>query len=494
MDEDFLRELTRLAPVLLFTADSRGFVQFVNDRWLEVTGAPADELLGDGWTNFVHPEDLERLRPVWRETVRRGRPYAQHWRFRNSDGSYRWFEIRAEPERNGRGEIVRWIGSGSDIDRVRRAAVEMRKAYEREHRVAMMFQEAALPLRLPKVSGFRFDAIYEAGRAEALVGGDWYDGFVLADGRIVISMGDVAGSGLHAAVRMASVRQAIRGVAHVRADPALMLAAAGRALQNEDPEGYVTAFAGVIDPIAATLTHANAGHPPPFVRLPNGYIESFEGATPPLGVTDGSEIETLTCEFLPGSMMVLYTDGLVESTHDVLDGYKKLRAALSNPAIFRASRPAAALKKALLQERSRDDVAILVIESVARAAPRRWAFDARDPDDSRRVRAQVIETLRKGGYPDERITSAELILAELTANVFRYAAGPSQIVLEWNGENPPVLHVIDLGPGFQFEAKLPADVYSETGRGLYLISTLASDLQVSQRNSGGSHARVVLRQ
>ena len=155
-------------------------------------------------------------------------------------------------------------------------AVANAELFERERRVARSFQDAALPSSLPDVPGFAFDAIYEAGRAEALVGGDWYDAFSLVDGRIVVSIGDVAGSGLSAAVTMASVRQAIRGAAHVLADPNVMLDAADRSL--DDPEGrFVTAFAGVIDPVARTITYQTAGHPSPLLRTRDG------GLTEPVG-------------------------------------------------------------------------------------------------------------------------------------------------------------------------------------------------------------------
>lgn len=492
VDFTFFTELARLTPVLLFTADSHGFVEFVNERWTKVTGAPQHELLGDGWTRFVHPDDLARLGPMWQDAVRSGGSYQEQWRFKTADGTYHWIALRAEPQRNERGEVVRWFGSGADVDHERRATVALRQLYEREHRVARIFQDAALPSRLPALAGFRFDAIYEAGRSEALVGGDWYDAFPLSDGRIVVSIGDVVGSGLHAAVTMSSVRQAIRGIAHVYADPALMLQAAGRALQENDPDRYVTAFVGVIDQVAATLSYASAGHPAPYLRDVAGNITSVDGVGPPLGLSFADPLKTLVREMHPGSMLVLYTDGLIESTHDVIEGDARLRAALGNPKIFKSERPATALKNALLPDGPRDDVAILVVESLARLAPRRWVFDARDAGDARRVRFQVLEHLQKGAYPPERLQTAELILAELTANVFRYAAGPSQIVLEWEKGRAPIIHVIDVGPGFRFEKKLP-DVFSESGRGLYLVSSLAADLQVSQRENGGSHARVVLR-
>ncbi len=109
--------------------------------------------------------------------------------------------------------------------------------------------------------GLHFDGIYVPASDRELLGGDWYDALRLNDGRIVISVGDVAGSGLPAAVIMASMRQVIRGVAQVYADPIAMLDAADRTLKTEYPDTFVTAFVGVLDPVARTLTHASAGHP-----------------------------------------------------------------------------------------------------------------------------------------------------------------------------------------------------------------------------------------
>ncbi|HET7815656.1 MAG TPA: ATP-binding protein, partial [Candidatus Baltobacteraceae bacterium] len=107
-------------------------------------------------------------------------------------------------------------------------AVQRAEAYDREHRVADSFQRASLPPTLPSVPGVKFDAVYVAGSSEAQVGGDWYDAVRLLDGRLVVSIGDVAGSGLGAAVTMGNMRQIIRGIAQVHADPSLMLDAADR--------------------------------------------------------------------------------------------------------------------------------------------------------------------------------------------------------------------------------------------------------------------------
>jgi PAS domain S-box-containing protein len=239
-------------------------------------------------------------------------------------------------------------------------AIANAEIFERERRVARSFQDAALPSRLPEVPGFAFHAIYEAGKAEALVGGDWYDAFTLGDGRIVVSIGDVAGSGLSAAVTMASVRQAIRGAAHAAADPGGMLDAADRAL--DDPERrFVTAFVGVIDPQTSTIAYQNAGHPPPVLRLPDGTLKELLGGGAPLGLR-GDQGSAAYAHALPaGSLLALYTDGLIESTHDILEGERQLHGALLDPALDGVANPAKMLHDLILVDGSRDDVAILTI-------------------------------------------------------------------------------------------------------------------------------------
>ncbi len=371
-------------------------------------------------------------------------------------------------------------------------AIANAELYERERRVAQSFQNAALPAALPSVAGFRFDAIYEAGRAEALIGGDWYDAFRLVDGRIVISIGDVAGSGLAAAVTMANVRQAIRGVAQVHADPALMLEAADRTLRAETPDRFVTAFVGVIDGVGRTLSYASAGHPPPFVRATDGSIVQLAYGGPPLGLRENVRGGGNVMKLPEDAFMVLYTDGLIESTHDVDEGERRLRAALGDPGVVAAQRPALAIHDAVLIEGSRDDVAILTVAFGDPPELTRWSFDARDAATAHATQREIAQRLRAAGFTEERLVVCELVIAELIGNTVRYAPGPIDVYLE-RDDDVPVVHVLDRGPGFEFAARLPPDVFSESGRGLFLIATLAEDLHVVRRPDGGSHARVVLR-
>ncbi len=371
-------------------------------------------------------------------------------------------------------------------------AISNAELYERERRVAESFQQAALPAELPDVAGFRFDAIYEAGRAEALIGGDWYDAFRLVDGRIVISIGDVAGSGLRAAVTMSNVRQAIRGVAQVHADPALMLEAADRTLRAETPDRFVTAFVGVIDGVARTFSYASAGHPAPLVRGGDGAFVELIGGGLPLGLREdvrgGGELLVLPDE----AFLVFYTDGLIESTHDVDEGERRLRAAVADSAVIGSENPALAIHDAVLVEGSRDDVAILTVAVGKAPELARWNFDALDASTAHRVQREIGGRLRTAGFDEGRLALAELVVAELIGNTVRYAPGPIDVYLE-RDHDMPVVHVLDRGPGFEFAARLPPDIFSESGRGLFLISSLAEDLHVVRRPDGGSHARVVLK-
>jgi PAS domain S-box-containing protein len=255
----------------------------------------------------------------------------------------------------------------------RRASVAIANArrYEREHRVAESLQAAALPRRLPSLPGLRFDAFYLAGRSEANIGGDWYDAFVLADGRIAISVGDVAGNGLEAAVTMGNVRQMIRTAAHAYADPTLILEVVDETLRSDGDETLATAFVGFIDPVRRTLRCASAGHLPPLLRLSDGTIAEIAAAGAPLGCRNLAPGESKMVALPAGAVLLLYTDGLVEWNRDLLAGEAELRRIVSEGQVFAGPHPARHLVETILPpEGPRDDVAVLAVSFDAAATTR----------------------------------------------------------------------------------------------------------------------------
>lgn len=360
-----------------------------------------------------------------------------------------------------------------------------------ERRASVAFQRAAIPQTLPLVAGFRFDAVYEPGRAADQIGGDWYDVFQLEDGRLVLSIGDVCGSGLEAAVAMVSARQSIRSVAHVHADPALMLEAADSVIRGQFPERYTTAFVAVLDPVTQLMAYANAGHPPPLVRAPGGQINALFGQGVPLGVagfTAYNRVHHRTLE--PDTLLVLYTDGITEATRDLFEGERALRAALANLPAGRAHL-ARYVHDAVLTEPSRDDVAMLTVLIEDPAPILRWRFDPAWPDASHRVRDELREHLALAGMNQDQLFEVLTLFSEVIANLLYHAPGTAELLLEQRGDQA-VLHVLDNGPGFTFAPKLPHDLFSENGRGLFLIDRFAASFSVERRPGGGSHARIVL--
>lgn len=382
--------------------------------------------------------------------------------------------------------------------RARRLSLRLRESkimYEREHVIAESFQHAALPSALPEVRGFAFDAFYEPAGDQSQIGGDWYDAVCLSDGRIVLSIGDVAGAGLHAAVTMAYVREAIRAVAQIYANPVTMLDAADRTLKDEQPGTIVTAFAGVIDPVAMTMTYASAGHPPPLMRCADGSVRELRAQSLPLGLRGRDDAQSAVVDIFPGCMLCFYTDGLSEVSRDLFEAEQRMRSALAAEEILTCERPAHRIKESVYDGQAhRDDVAILTV-SVSDVREEegvfRWTFDSRDAESASSARRNIVRMLGELGAGSEALFTSELIFGELLGNVVRYAPGEAEIVLDVRSSRA-VLHVMDRGDGFTLVPRLPSDLLSERGRGLFLVWTLSDEFNVDVREAGGSHARVLL--
>jgi PAS domain S-box-containing protein len=295
--------------------------------------------------------------------------HAEDYEVLRSDGMRRFVTMSAAPLYGQAGEVRGGVAILVDVTYLRTQerhlrfeSHELNRLIAREQRVTDILQNAQLPLKLPEVDGFALSALYRSSDSERSVGGDWYDAFHLPDGRIGLSIGDVMGSGIAAAITMAKVRQAIQSAALVRPDPPTMLDAANSTLTLHDARAAATAVAGVLNPVTAELTFASAGHPLPLVRQNAGELGEFTGIAPPLGVFEKARAQTHCATLLPGDLAVFYTDGLIDSGHDGISGDRLLRSILSSTTFSAVDEIAESLHRRMRDTGSRtDDVAILTV-------------------------------------------------------------------------------------------------------------------------------------
>ncbi len=249
-----------------------------------------------------------------------------------------------------------------------RCATAIGKAllFEQTQRIASMFQRAALPMRLPVVDGIAFDACYEPSSEELLVGGDWYDAFALLDGRIAITVGDVLGHGLEAAVWMSRLRNGFRAALFGDPDPARALEIVDTMLRaDSEADFFTTALVALVDPVRQTLVCASAGHPGPLLWMGRDrIIDPFMERGLPLGLRDlASPSPTAqTLDLRLGAFAVFFTDGLLEWNRDIESAWTALQNALLRQSVREAVHPAQAIREAVIGDQShRDDVAILTV-------------------------------------------------------------------------------------------------------------------------------------
>ncbi len=362
--------------------------------------------------------------------------------------------------------------------------IDNARRYSRERATALTLQRSLLPTGLSAPSSVEVRHRYLPGSKLIEVGGDWYESIALPGARVALVVGDVAGHGVRAAVTMGRLRAAIQTLARLELSPAESLQQLDelmRTLGEREPHFATCAYA-VFDAVTGTCEVASAGHLPPLLVRPDGSSVYLEvPPAPPLGIGEGP-IHSQDFTIDDGSLLVLYTDGLVENrTRDIDDGLADLQK------IFGAdshSRPLEDLCRATLDgvyaDQQRDDIAVLIARLRRLPADHqvKWTLDA-EPASVSKARALVRESLKKWALTELSDTT-ELLTSELVTNALRYADG--QITVRMVLERTLVCEVLD------DSAALPrlrhAGTSDESGRGLHVVSQLAQRWGTRMTNAG----------
>lgn len=125
--EEMLRAMANSIPQLAWMAQADGAVVWLNERWCEYTGTTAEQAAGWGWEQFVDPDSLPAVREHWQESLRSGEPFSMEYPIRGADGKFRWFLTRTTAVRDRNGLVVRWFGTSTDVDEVKRAEQALRE-------------------------------------------------------------------------------------------------------------------------------------------------------------------------------------------------------------------------------------------------------------------------------------------------------------------------------------------------------------------------------
>jgi PAS domain S-box-containing protein len=156
-----LRFMAESMPQKIFTATPSGDVDYFNRQWMEFTGLTFDEIKNWGWTQFIHPDDVEENVRLWRHSINTGDPFQFEHRFRRADGIYRWHLSRAHAMRDAEGNVAMWIGSNTEIDDVKRTEAALREQTEVVETINRIGQTLSAELDLQKVVQAVTDAATE---------------------------------------------------------------------------------------------------------------------------------------------------------------------------------------------------------------------------------------------------------------------------------------------------------------------------------------------
>ena len=299
--------------------------------------------------------------------------------------------------------------------------LENARLLELEHAIALRLQRALLPERLVQQEHLGVGARYAAGSDGLEVGGDWYDSHQLADGRVVLTVGDVVGHGLDAAAAMGRLRTALGTlVAHVEG-PGQLLERLDEYAAKEGVD-FATACVVELDPLTGVLRFASAGHPPALVVFPDGTTTFLtDGRGPPV-FGSGAVRSHAVAVLPPGSRLVLYSDGLVERRGESLDdGLGRLRVAAVAARHLDADGLCGAVVDALQRHPvpGDDDVVVLCAQLPA-VRPVLHVTVPANPGALVRVRAAVRRWLDGHGMPETVQVDVQLAVGEACANAVEH--------------------------------------------------------------------------
>jgi PAS domain S-box-containing protein len=473
--EERFRELLESAPDAMVIVNEDGQITLVNAQVERVFGYEHGELLGKR-VEILVPErrrgtHVRERRNFLSDPHARPMGAGLDLFGRRKDGTEFPVEISLSPLPTEEGLLV---------------SSAIRDVTERKR--AEVLERSFVPERLPEMPGVRLAARFVPGGAGVEVGGDWYDVFDVGDGRIGLVIGDVAGRGVQAAAVMAQLRNALRAYALDSHPPADALQRLNRLAWTLDRSVMATVIYLVFDAGSGIVELANAGHLPPLVRHPDGSTDFVEqGRSVPLGALPSMAYSEVEFHLEPGSVLLLYTDGLVEERRVPIDhGLTRLARSVRNE-----HDDLDALCDHLLAtvDDAEDDVAMLALEPLPVVAEALQLTMPADPLMLVSVRRSLRRWLIACEATDQESYDIVLACNEACANAIEHAYGPGDGSVTMDAalsDHEVSITVRDFGRWREPRG-------DNRGRGLPLIEAVMDSLTVAKADGEGTEVRMVRR-
>ncbi len=359
-------------------------------------------------------------------------------------------------------------------------------AYQVQRSTSEQLQRSLMPHSVPELPGLALGAHYQPGGVNVDVGGDWYDVLPLPDGSAVVTLGDVMGRGVDAAIVMGEVRAATRAYALLDPEPAVVLDRLDRLITTLPfGEQVVTMVYGLVDADRSSVRIGSAGHLPPLLVPRSGRPSLLDrDLGPALGIGAGPW-RTHTVPLTDGSGLLFYSDGLVENHRQELfagidalrDHVEQMQPRRRNPREL-----CARLCDLMLGRDVDDDVTMLALTACAPqpTAARELPADSTAASLARRF---VTSVLRDWAVHEDVVDTAELCVSELVTNAVIHSRTTSRVTVRRDDEYLVVMVQDRGGVGLVHQAD-DTDPEAISGRGLSLVDALASAWRAEHNADG----------
>ncbi len=355
---------------------------------------------------------------------------------------------------------------------------------ELEHRAAQVrtaqrgvFVELERALRPTPllVPGLELDVRYLPAQVNSPTGGDLYDWVVLPDGALHVAVVDVLGHGVTSTRDALRVTHTLRTLVQEGYALADVLARADALLQLPARPLYATALVVRLDTAAGRLEIAGAGHPPALLTAADGSVRYLEAPGRPLGYPGAGSTGSIALDLEPGDCLLLYTDGLVEVRHDIVEGLATLETAAVKASSMALPQLLDTVLGACLQgDTLRDDTLLLGL--------RRYGADESSPREALGV--TLPPTVEASGLARQYllenaadlasgvVDDALVMMSELVGNAVRHGGAPVRLTLT-HVDSGIRVEVYDGGPVFEHDATALPSLTPSSGRGLFLVQALS---------------------